>query len=111
MSEQDTNETNDINEEVLETATDAVENDADKALTTTAEVAEDQVENITSDGDDSEDVDERLNVEVQVNTTGACERHVVVTVSKEDIARYKDCLLYTSPSPRDRTRSRMPSSA
>ena len=25
--------------------------------------------------------------------------------------RYGDCLLYTSPSPRDRTRSRMPSSA
>ena len=25
--------------------------------------------------------------------------------------RYKTCLLYTSPSPRDRTRSRMPSSA
>ena len=25
--------------------------------------------------------------------------------------RYMDCLLYTSPSPRDRTRSRMPSSA
>ena len=24
---------------------------------------------------------------------------------------YKSCLLYTSPSPRDRTRSRMPSSA
>ena len=24
---------------------------------------------------------------------------------------YCDCLLYTSPSPRDRTRSRMPSSA
>ena len=30
-----------------------------------------------------------------------------------DIKRYNDynCLLYTSPSPRDRTRSRMPSSA
>ena len=28
-----------------------------------------------------------------------------------DILRIKDCLLYTSPSPRDRTRSRMPSSA
>ena len=28
-----------------------------------------------------------------------------------DSARMKDCLLYTSPSPRDRTRSRMPSSA
>ena len=26
-------------------------------------------------------------------------------------ANHKDCLLYTSPSPRDRTRSRMPSSA
>ena len=27
------------------------------------------------------------------------------------ITRVADCLLYTSPSPRDRTRSRMPSSA
>ena len=27
------------------------------------------------------------------------------------LERYRDCLLYTSPSPRDRTRSRMPSSA
>ena len=27
------------------------------------------------------------------------------------ILQYDDCLLYTSPSPRDRTRSRMPSSA
>ena len=27
------------------------------------------------------------------------------------IDAYKACLLYTSPSPRDRTRSRMPSSA
>ena len=27
------------------------------------------------------------------------------------VAVYKACLLYTSPSPRDRTRSRMPSSA
>ena len=26
-------------------------------------------------------------------------------------AKIQDCLLYTSPSPRDRTRSRMPSSA
>ena len=25
--------------------------------------------------------------------------------------KYKDCLLYTSPSPRDRQKSRMPSSA
>ena len=31
-----------------------------------------------------------------------------VTIKNE---LYKVCLLYTSPSPRDRTRSRMPSSA
>ena len=29
----------------------------------------------------------------------------------ETLARHLGCLLYTSPSPRDRTRSRMPSSA
>ena len=27
------------------------------------------------------------------------------------VTKFPDCLLYTSPSPRDRTRSRMPSSA
>ena len=30
---------------------------------------------------------------------------------KRDIEHLDNCLLYTSPSPRDRTRSRMPSSA
>ena len=30
---------------------------------------------------------------------------------KEVVDLVEDCLLYTSPSPRDRTRSRMPSSA
>ena len=30
---------------------------------------------------------------------------------ESDWARFVSCLLYTSPSPRDRTRSRMPSSA
>ena len=34
--------------------------------------------------------------------------HGVVTVDSDPA---KGCLLYTSPSPRDRTRSRMPSSA
>ena len=38
--------------------------------------------------------------------------HKVFTVTGRSKAEmYKDCLLYTSPSPRDRTRSRMPSSA
>ena len=31
--------------------------------------------------------------------------------SVDEIEQYRNCLLYTSPSPRDRTRSRMPSSA
>ena len=43
-------------------------------------------------------------------------KYVDVTPAEyEMMKRYKDkvntCLLYTSPSPRDRTRSRMPSSA
>ena len=29
----------------------------------------------------------------------------------EEVAEYNGCLLYTSPSPRDRQKSRMPSSA
>ena len=43
---------------------------------------------------------------------------LLVTVGGDDtastanrIAKFLDCLLYTSPSPRDRTRCRMPSSA
>ena len=37
---------------------------------------------------------------------------VTVALSGADtVEQMKDCLLYTSPSPRDRTRSRMPSSA
>ena len=32
-------------------------------------------------------------------------------LSSTNVSRYFTCLLYTSPSPRDRTRSRMPSSA
>ena len=30
---------------------------------------------------------------------------------RQELVRYSDCLLYTSPSPRDRQKSRMPSSA
>ena len=45
----------------------------------------------------------------------SCERdEVAQTLAENDPCtkeRLEDCLLYTSPSPRDRTRSRMPSSA
>ena len=38
-------------------------------------------------------------------------RKVSALVSPNGQEQYVPCLLYTSPSPRDRTRSRMPSSA
>ena len=50
----------------------------------------------------------QLDYAVPVNTV------IRITYSKgilEGTIRYCVCLLYTSPSPRDRTRSRMPSSA
>ena len=36
---------------------------------------------------------------------------VLMFEDKDDATRYCGCLLYTSPSPRDGTKSRMPSSA
>ena len=45
----------------------------------------------------------------QLTSVEVCEKYIERTNKFEkDI---KACLLYTSPSPRDRTRSRMPSSA
>ena len=35
----------------------------------------------------------------------------IIEVSPTEIRKFKGCLLYTSPSPRDRQKSRMPSSA
>ena len=42
--------------------------------------------------------------------TGVPEHHLLITMC-EGLTISNPCLLYTSPSPRDRTRSRMPSSA
>ena len=40
------------------------------------------------------------------------ERELIINeMSKQIKSKYKDCLLYTSPSPRDQLTSRMPSSA
>ena len=44
-------------------------------------------------------------------TLGPKGRNVVLDKSFGSPAITKDCLLYTSPSPRDRQKSRMPSSA
>ena len=48
-------------------------------------------------------------VPVEGDTTGASD--YIFEPSKPEIVEQLICLLYTSPSPRDRTRSRMPSSA
>ena len=44
-------------------------------------------------------------------TAKAAEDMKKTDVKKFASTKHKGCLLYTSPSPRDRTRSRMPSSA
>ena len=56
----------------------------------------------------------RENQEVQerVMDSNDIERERGITIlSKNTAVHYKGCLLYTSPSPRDMRRSRMPSSA
>ena len=46
-----------------------------------------------------------------IGSVAEFERSMIKERQKEGIAAAIACLLYTSPSPRDRTRSRMPSSA
>ena len=45
--------------------------------------------------------------------SGRCDKTIdeLAKMTVPNGVKYKICLLYTSPSPRDRTRSRMPSSA
>ena len=52
---------------------------------------------------------------IKGDSTGITEADAILKEMRETLsskgALYKDCLLYTSPSPRDRQKSRMPSSA
>ena len=48
---------------------------------------------------------------VLVQLIGMCATMAITTSLFNGIGMGLSCLLYTSPSPRDRTRSRMPSSA
>ena len=47
--------------------------------------------------------------DIEMLETFNCGNGMVLVVNKDDLN--KTCLLYTSPSPRDRQKSRMPSSA
>ena len=52
-------------------------------------------------------------VEILINKIIPHSKDIIINANR-NISQYKKynyCLLYTSPSPRDRTRSRMPSSA
>ena len=48
---------------------------------------------------------------VTAETNRGEQRKMLIAISQFESGLIGDCLLYTSPSPRDRTRSRMPSSA
>ena len=50
----------------------------------------------------------KYNIPHTVNRAGSM---IGFFLTNEDVVNFDTCLLYTSPSPRDRTRSRMPSSA
>ena len=72
-------ESNAIPEENLEEAQDAV---------STEDIIED-VDDIAEDVEEADD-EQRIATEVEVKEIGACERHVVVTVPRDDINRYLD---------------------
>jgi len=55
--------------------------------------------------------DININLNPKVPALPKFEDKTKIDVRYMVIAPYVSCLLYTSPSPRDRTRSRMPSSA
>ena len=55
--------------------------------------------------------DERNNLSLVEHRARSVAQLFVDRVAKSPDAEAFRCLLYTSPSPRDRTRSRMPSSA
>ena len=51
------------------------------------------------------------NIPDQYIDVGIAEQHAVTLAAGMSCDGLKPCLLYTSPSPRDREKSRMPSSA
>ena len=60
---------------------------------------------------DSDDLVIELSELVKIHRLEADSDWGFTAFTLKEAFSYKGCLLYTSPSPRDRTRSRMPSSA
>ena len=72
----------------------------------------DQISDAVLDALLAEDPESRVACETVVNTGLCLLTGEITSKAKVDyIKLVRNCLLYTSPSPRDRTRSRMPSSA
>ena len=70
------------------------------------------------DGGSTATLDTLINPIESIEAGGSALRQIEFIISRDftgteiiNVAEISDCLLYTSPSPRDRTRSRMPSSA
>ena len=70
---------------------------------------------LDSDGDGASDLSEiggsDFNGDLQVDAWSDSDGDGIVDAVDVDLTGGQDCLLYTSPSPRDATLSRMPSSA
>ncbi len=62
----------------------------DGSLTGSDDERENELENDEFDGESGDEEKRPLNLEVDIQSRSACERHVVVKVSREDIERYFD---------------------
>ena len=75
---------------------------------------DEEIEDVSSDGDEVFESTKELRTAYSNIELLVCIKEVQIAQVKDDTGRghqFISCLLYTSPSPRDRQRSRMPSSA
>lgn len=63
---------------------------ADKRSKDEEVVEDEEATSVAVEGEDEEKADEPLSLDVQVASPSACERHVTVTISRDDIERYFD---------------------
>ena len=70
-----------------------------------------QLEIAEDDSEDTPSAEQMVEYEGMIINALLAERRRFLGTTLQRVARMSDCLLYTSPSPRDATLSRMPSSA